>query len=578
VNSKPFAATAEQARVIGHSGSAFIAACPGSGKTRVIVERARVVLTRHPVGRGVALLSFTNAAVSELEDRRRRESALATPSFPHFIGTFDRFLWQFLIAPFGAPGCDARPRLIRDKGSLQVQPFAAGQKLPLECFDRTTSIAIPEMLQRHGFRGNVKPYETAARTARSRLLARGELDFADVREIALGRLHDQVSGPVLGGALSARFQEVIVDEAQDCNPADVAIIEWFRGAGIAVKVICDPNQAIYGFRGGVTVELLALRESFAHGERFVMTGNFRSSQQIARAIVALRAADMRADPDEALGPHRDEPSPIQLLSYRGTGVPSAVGDKFRELTDALGLEGRDCPVIAATRVSAANALGHPTDDGVKVKDLSCRLAAALSSYTLSFEVGGRVDALEEVHKVILELEGHTVGRTYHQYLAGEGLEPASWRPRVLRLIEAVRYEPQRYASPDEWLAEARRVLAAVLPAGGASINQRLRRNNDLGKALSSGTLTGHPARTIHSVKGREFPAVCVVMSPAKAKGIVDHLMGVEGALPTSEEARKVYVGASRAQRLLAIATPKSQAPRLQKLLEGTGASVSLVAL
>ena len=47
---------------------------------------------------------------------------------------------------------------------------------------------------------------------------------------------------------------------------------------------------------------------------------------------------------------------------------------------------------------------------------------------------------------------------------------------------------------------------------------------------------------------------------------------------SSEEARKVYVGASRAQRLLAIATPKSQAERFRELLQGTGASVSLIAL
>jgi superfamily I DNA/RNA helicase len=139
----PFEPTDEQRRVIEHPGSAFIAACPGAGKTRVMVERARKLLGGRQPGRGIAFLSFTIAAVSELEDRLRREGLVHTPAFPHFIGTFDAFLWQFLIAPFGIEGCAARPRLIPDKDDRTIQPFPAAQPLPLECFDRVTGNAIP---------------------------------------------------------------------------------------------------------------------------------------------------------------------------------------------------------------------------------------------------------------------------------------------------------------------------------------------------------------------------------------------------------------------------------------------------
>jgi len=119
------------------------------------------------------------------------------------------------------------------------------------------------------------------------------------------------------------------------------------------------------------------------------------------------------------------------------------------------------------------------------------------------------------------------------------------------------------------------VLAPWLLAGeGRSINQRLRSNKDLPKALAKSPPTGHSARTIHSVKGMEFPAVCVVLSTKTAKGILEYLSGSGGA-DSEEEARKIYVGASRAQRLLAIATPKSQATRLVELLQSTGADVLL---
>lgn len=575
MNAKPFLPTHEQMRIIGHTGPAFVAACPGSGKTRVLVERARKLLADTSPGHGIAFLSFTIAAVSELEERLRRETLLKKPTFPHFIGTFDGFLWQFLIVPFGLPGCITRPRLVPDKDSYLVQPYAKAQGLPLKCFDRTSGTAIPSSLERYRFTGKIKAYETAARQIRAKFLGRGELDFSDVREIALTRLRDMSSSLVLARALAARFKELIVDEAQDCNPADLEIINWFRAANIPVKVICDPHQSIYGFRGGVTEQLFTFAQSFSEDQQLPITGNFRSSRHITKAISALRAFDRRILTGEALGEYRDETSPVYILAYPGSRVSPSVGAKFNELTQALGLDTRECPVVAATRLSSANALGRPSGSGVK--DLSYRLAAAVSDYHLSFELGGRKEAIEAIHKILLELEGHLIGKTYHQHVAEAEIEPNSWRPRALSLVHALRYDPTRFMTADAWLDCARQLLAQWAPANGPSIKQLLRRNADLVKVLSSTAPSGHSARTIHSVKGMEFPAVCVVMSSRTAKGICDYLT-TGSPTSSSEEARKIYVGASRAQRLLAIAAPKSQATRISSLLQATGAPISLINL
>jgi DNA helicase II / ATP-dependent DNA helicase PcrA len=267
---------------------------------------------------------------------------------------------------------------------------------------------------------------------------------------------------------------------------------------------------------------------------------------------------------------------VQILSYSGQGVPATIGAKIRELTGALGLDARDCPFVSATRRTGANALGHPQDTGVK--DLSYRLAVAVSDYHFSFELGGRKDALAAIHRVMIDLEGHMAEKTYHQHLADADLEPGSWRARALAVAEELRYSSERYASADAWHDHAKRLLAPLLPAGGGqSINQRLRRNADLARALSTAPASGHPARTIHSVKGMEFPAICVVMSPSTAKGILDFLT-TDRTDGDNEEARKIYVGASRAQRLLAIALPRTQAPRLRDLMAGMGGDVSLVTL
>lgn len=571
MSAKPFIPTDQQKRIIEHGGSAFISACPGAGKTQVMVERARRDRSGPGRGRGVAFLSFTLAAASELEDRLRRESLIDTPPFPHFIGTFDSFLWQLLIAPFGVDGCADKPRLIPDKDARDIQPYDRAQVLKLECFDRKSGAAIEDKLRRANFRGSVKAHETAARNLRQRLLDRGELDFADAREIALARLLDPVSGAVLASALAGRFEELVVDEAQDCNPVDLEIITWFRSAGTSVKVICDPNQAIYSFRGGATQELTAFAATFTADERLPMSGNFRSSQHIARAIVALRPPRERALIDDVLGEFRNEPTPVQILSYTGKGgVPAAIGVKFHELTDAMGLVAEDCPVVAATRRTGANALGHPPDGGVQ--DLSYRLAAAISDFHFSFELGGRKEALEAIHRIMLQVGDRLGPRTYHQYLSDTATEANDWRPEALPVADALRFTSDRFATAQLWLDHARRLLEPLLAADGGTIKQKLKWNDGLAAALAANPTSGHPARTIHSVKGMEFPAVCVVMTTATAKGILDTLSAV-GSGDDNEDARKIYVGASRAQRLLVLALPRTQADRMRSLMTGVGAAV-----
>jgi DNA helicase-2/ATP-dependent DNA helicase PcrA len=62
------------------------------------------------------------------------------------------------------------------------------------------------------------------------------------------------------------------------------------------------------------------------------------------------------------------------------------------------------------------------------------------------------------------------------------------------------------------------------------------------------------------------------MTSATAKGILDSLTA-GGVNDDNEEARKIYVGASRAERLLVIALPRTQAERLRLLIAGVGAGV-----
>ena len=273
--------TDEQISIIDHDGSAFISACPGAGKTRCIVERARVILSGASKRRSLAFLSFTNAAISELQQRLIGEQVVSSSVFPHFIGTFDSFIWRFIAQPFGVDNCNNILKLIPDIGEILVTPFKGAQDIPLHFFDRKTGRMIESKARKVGFKRDPAPYEAAAKLLREKLFSLGHLDFSCAREIALENLRDVDFSKNLGLALNARFGEIIVDEAQDCNPEDIFIIDWLKtAANIPLKIVCDPHQSIYGFRGGVSKELFKYATTFNKNDCLKLTGNFRSSAEI----------------------------------------------------------------------------------------------------------------------------------------------------------------------------------------------------------------------------------------------------------------------------------------------------------
>ena len=568
--------TGEQTAIIRHRGHAFVRACPGAGKTRTMVERARRMLSEPSDRRGLAFLSFTNAAVEELEARLHSFGILPSPLFPSFIGTFDRFLWQFLIAPFGVEGCGQAPRLVPDKSEWEVKPFETAQVLKLKHFDRTTGALLADKAAEVGFapKGGHKSWETLARTMVERARSNGYLDFEDVRECVAKRIADPDFAQRVGAALAGRFREMVVDEAQDCNPADLAIIAWLRVAGITVKIVCDPNQAIYAFRGGLTDELLKFAGTFDSKDQLPMSGNFRSSPAICAAISQLRPPASRGAADMPLGRYKDEAAPVHILAYGGTGVPAAIGARFQALAASLGIAPAQAPVLAATWASARNAVGRAMPEAGNDKTLL--LAEAVMGFHFAFAAGSRREALARLHRVVLQIRGEIAAAgDYSTYVSARGVDDGRWRSEIIAVGQALKVVAGEPA--DDWLKRSRLLLDRNL-VGSSTIAQRLRSNEKLAGVLVEASPTALPARTIHAVKGLEFPAVCVVLTTRTAGGVLDVLAGSDTNPKRVEEARKVYVAASRAERLLAIAVPKARAPALKALMDAGGAPNVVVAI
>jgi DNA helicase-2/ATP-dependent DNA helicase PcrA len=575
MKSKPFKPTPEQEDVIAHKESAFISACPGAGKTQVLVERARQELKKNSSGQGLAFLSFTNAAISELKARLQSEALLPNPPFPHYVGTFDTFIWHFFIAPLGIPGCVTPPQLIPDMQGRAITPYSGAQEIPLGYFDEVTGELIPEKAKQCRFDVSAKPtltakYEAAAKLCRDRFLARGEVGFDGVRAIVKSYLAEPQISTRLSAALAARFREIVVDEAQDCNPADIEIITWLRDSGIVTKVICDPHQSIFEFRGGVTEELFAFRATFAPQNQLRMNGNFRSNPNICKAIAAFRSPGEQQSRDQSLGPLSGDVIKIHVLHFPGNSIPNSIGQDFNYLLQSHGLTPLECPVVSSARDAACKAIGQAVN--ANSGDRTLRLALSVTSFHAGVEINARKEAMEAVHSIVLELGGKMGAKTYHQYVRAEALKAEDWRPEVLQLLQSLRYDSAHDTGADAWLTRARNLLVSCLGTSG-SIAQKLRNHQALSAILTCKPVSNLSARTIHSVKGMEFPGICVVLSPRTCKDLLDYLTTGQPA-KSAEATRKLYVAASRAERLLVIAAPRSQGSRLVEHIKRTEAEVT----
>jgi hypothetical protein len=128
--------TGAQRQLIEGEGSRFVEACPGSGKTRAIVARYERLASRRQ-RRGVALLSFTNAAVDEVTVRCSDPSILGSPNF---VGTFDSFINRFVTGPYVAKATGVYPRFIDSWASIpgarvRVPSMQQGLDFNLDWFD-----------------------------------------------------------------------------------------------------------------------------------------------------------------------------------------------------------------------------------------------------------------------------------------------------------------------------------------------------------------------------------------------------------------------------------------------------------
>jgi superfamily I DNA/RNA helicase len=241
------------------AGPLMILAGPGTGKTRALTHRIAVLVAERGVAPETCLaLTFTRRAAAEM---RERLSALLPGQARRLMITTFHGLGLAVLREHGeraglAPGftvADDRARLA--VAAAEAGSAAAGRRLLAEA-----------------------SRDASAAGEFARLLAsRGMVDFDGLIGLTLALLREV---PDLTEALRARWRFVSVDEYQDTNADQYALLRLLAGDGSGLAVIGDPDQSIYGFRGADVGFFLSFEQDYPGARTVALTRNYRSSPVI----------------------------------------------------------------------------------------------------------------------------------------------------------------------------------------------------------------------------------------------------------------------------------------------------------
>ncbi len=363
----------QEAAAARRRGQLLAAAGAGSGKTAVLVERYVRAVREDGLAPGrILAITFTERAAGELRARVRarllaageREAARDLEGAP--IGTFHGFCARLLRTHAPAAGLDPDFTILDEPGTARLQALAFRGALAGLLAGPRGAEAV-EVLAAYGAdrvramvggvygelrsRGALRPAlprpalpadeEAAVRACAvlGELLerfgrgyaelkrARAALDFDDL-ELCARELLERREG--VRRAWAERLEAVMVDEFQDTNPRQLALLRL-----LACEHLCtvgDEWQSIYRFRHA-EVELFRerRRELQRRGEVVSMVHNFRARPPLVAAVNAVFAARFGAEytPLQAAreeGPAAGEPAIEVLLTDRGAWSERALAE------------------------------------------------------------------------------------------------------------------------------------------------------------------------------------------------------------------------------------------------------------
>ncbi|WP_077801171.1 DNA helicase PcrA [Streptomyces sp. JHA26] len=299
-----------QRAAVVHSGSPLlIVAGAGSGKTRVLTHRIAHLLAERNVHPGQILaITFTNKAAGEMKERV--EQLVGPRANAMWVMTFHSACVRILRRESKRLGftssfsiydaADSKRLMALVCRDLDLDP----KRFPPKSFSAKISNLKNELIDEEDFAaraadGFEKTLAQAYALYQSRLREANALDFDDLIMTTVNLLR---AFPDVAEHYRRRFRHVLVDEYQDTNHAQYALVRELVGtpsehpadapseAEVPPAELCvvgDADQSIYAFRGATIRNILQFEEDYPDATTILLEQNYRSTQTILSAANAV---------------------------------------------------------------------------------------------------------------------------------------------------------------------------------------------------------------------------------------------------------------------------------------------------
>ncbi len=603
----------EQRRAVeAADGPVLVLAGAGTGKTRVITVRIAHLLERGAAAKNVLAVTFTNKAAAEMKER---VGALVgkTVAKELTIGTFHAFCarslrehaeWLGLSKSFSI--CDASDGLAALKGALRELRIPEATLQP-RVVQAAVSLAKNRAQTAEGFleRAADDRDELVGRAWRrydAHLRRTGALDFDDLLLETLRLLRDHEAARA---KFRKRYRHVLVDEYQDTNGVQYAILHAIAGEHRNLCAVGDDDQSIYGWRGADVKNILGFERDYPNALVVRLETNYRSTNQILSAANRLirhnpkrhekvlrsavgdgpivTAIELRDESEEASHVVREIQDVVREAGARYSDVAILFRTQTQPRAFEVELRARAVPYKLVGGMSFFDRkevrdvlaylklVANPDDEVSFLRVVNCpprgvgkgtieKVIAHATAQGISaaraFDTAGEIEGLPAAAVAsvgALRANLATLAREFDRTGLVEGvrrmLDVVGYRGEVERCYPDEREFGDRWAAVMEVLdtAEnyARKKKAGTL--AGFLEEIALAAGDERGKEDGGGKDAVH-LMTLHAAKGLEFPRVYLV---GMEEGLLPHARAAaEDSI--EEERRLAYVGVTRAERHLTL--------------------------
>jgi DNA helicase-2/ATP-dependent DNA helicase PcrA len=583
-------------------GPMLVLAGAGSGKTRVLTHRIAYLMdVRGVQPYNIMAVTFTNKAAAEMKER---VIALAgTAGSWVTIGTFHSFCVRLLRreadlfgrADFSIYDTDDQRGLIKAAlNSLDISDKQASPNAVLAAIsDAKNELIIPESYTPRTY------FEEIVRRVYSvyedLLRQNNALDFDDLimeTVLYLRRNPERLEHYAL------RYQYILVDEYQDTNHAQYALVKMLASRHRNLFVVGDDDQSVYSWRGADIRNILEMERDYPDVREIKLEQNYRSTGNILDAAHGVISQNIGRKA-KRLWTERDAGPLIQLYhAYNEEDEASYVTNEIRRLVSRGDVETRDCAVmyrtnaqsraleemfiranmpyhlVGATRfyarreikdiVAYLRLIANP-NDGVTLRRVINVPSRKIGATTLE-ALRGWAEARHEPLITAVEhaAEIDTLGTAAKKALGPFADLLAEFRAaaREMSVVDLLDYVTQRirYQSYlDDGTEEGEERWNNVLELRSVAQDYTdLEPGEGLRQFLENVSLLGEAddideqrqavtLMTLHSAKGLEFRVVFLV---GWEEGIFPHVRSLEDPQGMEEERRLAYVGITRAKERL----------------------------